>query len=65
MRVLRVAAAFRRGGCLKLVAARRSAPTLLCLVEKPTIDSGSESIVATNAVFIRGGDRDRSWGTLL
>ena len=65
MRVLRVAAAFRRGGCLKLVAALRSAPTLLCLVEKPTINSGSESIVAANAFFIRGGDRNRSWGNLM
>ena len=29
----------------------------LCSIEKPTIDSKSESIVATPAVFIRGGDK--------
>ena len=30
--------------------------------EKPTIDSGNESIVATNAIFIRGGEVENVMG---
>ncbi len=38
---------------------------LLDPAEMPTIDPGSESIVATNAFFIGRGDLKRSWGGLL
>lgn len=32
--------------------------------EKPTIDSGNESIVTTHAIFIRGGELEKVMGHL-